>query len=45
MLMIARTEKVTNIYENTLRICSFVIHVLALLYIKDKINKTWAYYD
>lgn len=44
-LMIARTDKVSNVYENVLRICSFIIHVLALLYIKDKIIKTWAYYD
>ena len=43
--MIARTDKVPNIYENVIRICSFIIHVLALLYIKDKIIKTWAYYD
>lgn len=28
-----------------LRIGSFIIHVLALLYIKDKIIKTWEYYD
>ena len=32
-------------YEVILRICSFIIHVFALLYIKDKIIKTWAYYD
>jgi hypothetical protein len=44
-LMIARTDKVQKDYEIILRIGSFIIHVLALLYIKDKIIKTWAYYD
>lgn len=43
--MIARTDKVSKDYEVILRICSFIIHVLALLYIKDKISKTWEYYD
>lgn len=43
--MMANTDKVSTVYENILRICSFIIHVLALLYIKDKIIKTWAYYD
>lgn len=41
----ARTDKVQKDYEVIFRICSFVIHVLALLYIKDKIIKTWEYYD
>lgn len=44
-LMIARTDKNQKDYEIVLRIGSFIIHVLALLYIKDKIIKTWAYYD
>ena len=43
--MIARTEKDSKDYEDVLRIGSFIIHVLTLLYIKDKIIKTWAYYD
>jgi hypothetical protein len=43
--MIARTDKKQKDYEIVLRIGSFIIHVLALLYIKDKIIKTWAYYD
>ena len=43
--MIARTEKDSKDYEVVLRIGSFIIHVLTLLYIKDKIIKTWAYYD
>lgn len=43
--MIARTDKSQKDYEVVLRIGSFIIHVLALLYIKDKIIKTWAYYD
>jgi hypothetical protein len=44
-IMIARTDKSLKDYEVVLRIGSFIIHVLALLYIKDKIIKTWAYYD
>jgi len=28
-----------------MRLCSFFIHVLGLLYIKDKISKAWEYYD
>lgn len=43
--MIARTDKTQKDYEIVLRIGSFIIHVLALLYIKDKILKTWKYYD
>jgi hypothetical protein len=43
--MIARTDKAQKDYEIVLRIGSFIIHVLALLYIKDKIIKTWEYYD
>lgn len=43
--MIARTDKALKDYEVVLRIGSFIVHVLALLYIKDKIIKTWAYYD
>lgn len=44
-LMIARTDKNQKDYEIVLRIGSFLIHVFALLYIKDKIIKTWEYYD
>jgi len=44
-LMIARTDKHLKDYETVLRIGSFIIHVLTLLYIKDKISKTWEYYD
>lgn len=43
--MIARTDKTQKDYEMVLRVGSFIIHVLALLYIKDKIIKTWEYYD
>jgi hypothetical protein len=43
--LIARTDKTQKDYEIVLRIGSFIIHVLALLYIKDKIIKTWEYYD
>jgi hypothetical protein len=43
--MIARTDKHLKDYETVLRIGSFIIHVLTLLYIKDKISKTWEYYD
>jgi len=45
MLLAARTDKVQLDYEFIFRISSFIIHVLGLLYIKDKIIKTWAYYD
>ncbi len=44
-IMIARTDKSLKDYEVVLRVGSFIIHVLALLYIKDKISKTWEYYD
>jgi hypothetical protein len=41
MILFARTDIKQKDYEFILRIGSFIIHVLGLLYIKDKIMKTW----
>jgi len=45
MLLMSRNDKVQKDYETIFRIGSFIIHVLGLLYIKDKILKTLEYYD
>lgn len=41
----SRIDNVIDLEEILLRITSFIIHFLALLYIRDNINKTMQYYD
>lgn len=45
MVYWANTDKTVNNYYNLLRVSSFIIHMAALLYIKDKILKAFDYYD
>jgi hypothetical protein len=41
----SRIDSIIDEEEIILRITSFIIHLLALLYIRDNINKTMQYYD
>jgi hypothetical protein len=45
LIRFVRTEEEVTHPEAILRVCSFVIHLLGLIYVRDTINKTRNYYD
>ena len=42
---IASLEQVVNRQEYMMRICSFVVQLLILVFIRNRINKTLKYYE
>jgi hypothetical protein len=45
LIMFMRAETVVTTKESLLRICSFIIQLLGLIYIRDTILKTLKYYE
>jgi hypothetical protein len=45
MVRFGRTEEVVSGEEIILRIMGFVLHLLALIYMRDKITKSIEYFD
>lgn len=45
MIYVSALEEYLSRYEVVIRVASFIVQLLTLIYIRDKIRKTFAYYD